>query len=391
MDGGRPRVLAVDDEPEVLEALRDNLRRHFDLATATSGQQAIDLAKHEEFAVIVSDMRMPGMDGATFLTNVREICPDATRVLLTGYADMDSALAAVNQGQIYRFLVKPCPKDDLIEALHAAVGQHRLVASERELLEQTLAGSIRVLTEILSLASPAAFGRATRAKDIVLELADGTSALGRWEAEMAAMLSQIACVTLPEETAERLYKGAKLRGEEQEMVGRLPAVTERLLRNIPRLETVRTILSNVGKPAGQERGIEGEAAPAVAFGSRALNIALDFDVLEAEGLPAPHAVETMRGRGSYDAVLLDALGKLRGGNADGLEMREVRLDEVEVGMTFAQDVRSMSGALLVPKGYVVTAGVQERLRNMRSGTAHEAVKVIVRRDPAVDRDGTDGA
>lgn len=376
-EAGRPRVLAVDDEPEVLEALRDNLRRHFDLTTVTSPAEALAHAANEQFAVVLSDMRMPGIDGAAFLTEVRKISPDSTRLLLTGHADLDSAMAAVNQGQIFRLLVKPCPRDDLLEALKAAAAQHQLITSERVLLEQTLTGSIQLLTEILSLASPASFGRAARAKEVVADLAERVGFSQRWPVEVAAMLSQIACVTLPEETAERLHTGAELSYEEKQMVSRLPGVTERLLRNIPRLETVRAILANRGKPAGQESGLGEDAAGAIAFGSRALNIALDFDILDAQGVSIPVALDTLRSRGTYDPHLLEAFATLRGAAIGNWDVREIALQDVEIGMTFAEDVRSRSGALLVPKGYQVTPSVHERLRNLHAGAAKEPVRVLV--------------
>ena len=166
-----PRVLCVDDEPEILEGLRDILRRRFTVVTATSGRDALALVEeHEPFVAIVSDLTMPGMDGAHLLEAVRRVSPDTVRLLLTGTADLGIAIDAVNRGQIFRFLVKPCPLDQLVAALDAAVDQHRLVTAERVLLEETLAGSVQALVDVLGLASPKAFGRASRLKAYVREL-----------------------------------------------------------------------------------------------------------------------------------------------------------------------------------------------------------------------------
>jgi DNA-binding NtrC family response regulator len=163
-----PRVLCVDDEPNVLEGLRRQLRRHFSVATANGGILALEVLEREgPFAVVVSDMRMPEMDGAAFLGRVREQAADTVRVLLTGQADLDATIAAVNEANIFRFLTKPCPTESLITALNAAVEQHRLIMAERVLLEQTLHGSVKALTDILGLANPTAFGRAARAKKYV--------------------------------------------------------------------------------------------------------------------------------------------------------------------------------------------------------------------------------
>src|SRR5437868_1164007 len=143
---GRPKILCVDDEPNILAGLALHLERRYEVATATSGAAGLEyLERDGSTAVVLSDMRMPEMDGAAFLSQVRQLRPDSVRLLLTGQTDIAAAIAAINQGQIFRFLSKPCPPDILMDAVKAAVEQHRLVTSERVLLEQTLRGSIKTL------------------------------------------------------------------------------------------------------------------------------------------------------------------------------------------------------------------------------------------------------
>src|SRR5205823_11426086 len=128
------------------------LRRRFDVASATSGADGLAALEKATgaVAVVISDMRMPAMNGAAFLAQVRQRWPDTVRMLLTGQSEIEAAIAAVNEGQIFRFLSKPCPADQLLAAVMAAVAQHDLITAERVLLEQTLHGSIKTLTEILS-------------------------------------------------------------------------------------------------------------------------------------------------------------------------------------------------------------------------------------------------
>ena len=153
---GRPKVLCVDDEPQVLEGLALHLRRSYDVVTATSGAAALDvLGKDGVTAVIISDMRMPAMDGAAFLSRARQLVPDATRILLTGQSSLAAAIGAVNDGHIFRFLTKPCAPPALMAAVGDGAEQHRLVRAEKVLLEQTLHGSIKAMTDILALANPA--------------------------------------------------------------------------------------------------------------------------------------------------------------------------------------------------------------------------------------------
>src|SRR5579875_3107344 len=240
----RPRLLCVDDEPAVLEALRDVLRRSFDVCLATSGEAALAILRDEPhaFAVVISDMRMPRMNGSEFLRQARAIAPDSVRLLLTGHADLEAAIKAVNGARLFRFLTKPCDTGELLRACAAAFGQYRLQVAERELLEQTVRGSVDALVDVLALANPAAFGRGTRVKRLAGSLAHAVGLANVWEVEVAAMLADIGAVTLPQGTAEKFYTGAMLPEPERLMVERVPAVSRQLLSRIPRLDGVLAIL-----------------------------------------------------------------------------------------------------------------------------------------------------
>jgi EAL domain-containing protein (putative c-di-GMP-specific phosphodiesterase class I)/FixJ family two-component response regulator len=140
-DRPRPRVLLVDDEPSILAGLRRQLRAEFETHTATSAASGLELiASDGPFDVVVSDMRMPGMDGAAFFARLRSIARDTARVLLTGQADVDTAMAAVNEGQVFRFLSKPCPAPVLRQCLREAAEHHDRSTAERELIDRSLAG-----------------------------------------------------------------------------------------------------------------------------------------------------------------------------------------------------------------------------------------------------------
>ena len=152
----RFRVLCVDDEPQVLEGLALQLRRRFEVLKATSGANALAMLQTSgEVAVIISDMRMPGMNGAAFLREACRIAPRASRILLTGQADLESAAAAVNEGQIFRFLSKPCPADYLLSTVMSGLNRYRMALAESLLADsQALAcGAVHsVLQNVLSAA-----------------------------------------------------------------------------------------------------------------------------------------------------------------------------------------------------------------------------------------------
>lgn len=363
----RAPILCVDDDENLLEGLKRVLHPHFSVTMAVNGEVGLQiLAQNGPFAVIVSDMRMPGMDGTEVLRRAKRIAPYTVSVLLTGQAELSDAVAAVNEGHLFRFMTKPCRPSTLIEGLTAAVEQYRLVISERILLERTLRGSIEALIEILSLSQPAAFGRAKRARNAILELAEKSGVGDRWVVEVAAMLSQIGCVTLPASTIAKIYDGDDLTEEERDMVARMPYAAAELLASIPRLEQVTEIVrlqqkQYDGGGAPRDR-VSGEEIP---WGARALKIFLDFDALESRGLTTPVALELMRARhGWYDPALLAMFASQLGGAPANLRCEELRLAHVKPGMVFLEDVRGPSGALLIARGQEVTPSLASRLSNL---------------------------
>jgi response regulator RpfG family c-di-GMP phosphodiesterase len=371
----RPRILCVDDEPHVLEGLRDMLRRSFDVRVATSGQTGLEQLREDPagFCVVISDMRMPLMSGADFLRQARMVAPDAVRMLLTGHADLEAAIRAVNGARLFRFLTKPCDSGELLRACAAALGQHRLQLAERMLLEQTLRGTMDALAEVLAITSPAAFGRGRRVKALASDLARAVHLPNAWEVEIAAMLAHIGAVTLPDATAEKLYAGLPLSDEEGRMVKRVPEVTKHLLSKIPRLEGVLEILDTYQGPQSDDAIRSGND---LTDGARILRIAADYDGLEAQGASAEVALGAMRTRGIYDRRLMYAFVGTIDVGVRASTVREVLLVDLKVGMGLADDVRASSGHLLVARGQRVTDQLLERLANLDTRMVKEPLRVF---------------
>ena len=371
----KPRILCVDDEPFVLEGLRDTLRRSFDVRTATSGAEGLALLKAEgdAIAIVISDMRMPVMQGDTFLREARTISPSTVRMLLTGQADLDAAISVVNQAQLFRFLTKPCEPDDLMRACAGALAQHRLITAERVLLQQTLRGCVDALAGILALTNPAAFGRGGRVKELVAQLAAAPLIDNLWEAEVAAMLAPIGAVTLPQAVAEKLYSGELLSEDESEMAERVPEVTHKLLAKIPRLEGVLEILDTYRQEIDAGDFAAVDAMPA---GARALRIASDYDELESHGSEPAVAVGTMSSRRIYDTPMLDALARAVGAGERAPVVAEIPLARLEVGMRLATDVRNVTGGLLVARGQDVTTHMIDRLTNLGADHVHQPITIF---------------
>jgi response regulator RpfG family c-di-GMP phosphodiesterase len=246
------------------------------------------------------------------------------------------------------------------------------------LLEKTLRGSIKALTEILSLTNPLAFGRAMRLKQHAAELVAGLGVPFSWQLEVAAMLSQIGCVTLPAATTEKLYYGRPLNSDEIELTQRLPALSLQLLESIPRLEAVRAILQaqnhNFDGSGSPHNAVQGESIP---LGARVLKLVIDYDTLEAAGTDPAVAIGTLQSRkGRYDPKLLDALARART-KAASQGLSELGLGAVRPGMFLTQDVMSTTGLLLVARGHEVTPGLLYRLRNLAPGSLREPLVVFV--------------
>jgi response regulator RpfG family c-di-GMP phosphodiesterase len=367
----------VDDEPRVLDGLKLHLRRHYLVQTATSGAEGLKIIDNspQPFAVVLSDMRMPEMNGAVFLREVRQRVPDTVRMLLTGQADFDAAIAAVNEGQLFRFLTKPCPPETLLAAFASAAAQYRLINAERVLLEQTLRGIIKTLTDILSLTNPVAFSRAGRIRRHAVDLAQQLGVPPDWQLEVAAMLSQLSCIILPQDTLDKLYQGEMLNDRDQRMVGRLPAVTEQLLGGIPRLETVLAMLQNQRKPYR----FDPQAIDPARLGGQILRLASDFDTLISQGYSIQAALDVLRSkREVYDEQIVAAFAAIRDPSAtQRMEVREISIMTLKPGMVLAEDVITVTGALLVARGQETTPSLVERLQNFQETLKSRTAKVLL--------------
>lgn len=362
-----------------MKGLALHLRKRFFVQMATSAEEVLPLlAQTPPAAVVIADMRMPGMNGAQLLAHSRKLYPQTTRMLLTSYADLDAAVSAINEGQVFRVIVKPCPPPELLKNVEAAVTLHDTLCGERTLLEQTIVGSIEALCEVLALTNPLAFGRTLRIKHLVSRMADGLGLAERWQVDVASMLSQLGSVTLPTETAEKLYYGVALTSAEEELLARSPEVTRHLIGHIPRLEPVHEILDTYRQPYRSAEGLTAAQAT-VRIGGQLLKAAVDFDAAETRGLSrAATLKELARQPEAYAPDALRLLGEIVASAPAADLVREVALSELQPGMELATDVKFATGALFVARGYQVTQSFLERVRNLRHGSIKEPLSVVIR-------------
>jgi response regulator RpfG family c-di-GMP phosphodiesterase len=366
MESAGRRVLFVDDDALLLAGLKRQHRGHFELVTLEDPRQALEkLDAGETFAVVVADLRMPGMDGLQLLTQVEQRAPDATRILLTGNADLITAQRAVNEGHVFRFLTKPCETDELRASLRAAIEFYDLKVAQRELLERTLRGAVQVLADVLGLVNPAAFGRASRVTRYVKAIVERLDLPDAWRYEIAAMLSQVGCVTVPPAVVEKLNSGQELDLTDRRILSDHPRLGQKLLAGIPRLEEVAEMICYQDaryRSPGSAGSSETPVGKDLPMGSRILKIALDLDELERRHGSRSGALEKLLARRDrYDPQIVDVLEDALGTGVE--DLAEIDVSRLTVDMIIAEDVRTANGLLLVSAGQHVNVGMIERLQN----------------------------
>jgi len=376
------RVLFVDDEPAVLDGYRRMLHRVFEVETAVGAELALSVIESRgPYAVVISDMRMPGMNGAEFLSHLRQSAPATVRMLLTGYSDMKAAMDAVNHGNIFRFLTKPCDKETLSSAVTAGIGQFQLVMAEKELLEKTVMGSIKVLTDVLSAVSPEAFGRSMRIARCVCHMAGKFALSSTWWYETAAMLSQLGCAMLDPELLQAAYVGAKLSPEDQARFDAHPVVASDLLAAIPRLEPIAWMVRQQFVKGMPEQTPESASIPAsdLLLGARMLKVAVAFDSFKLQGLSDEEALARLHDRRTeYGQEFVSALESMAS-TGPRMELRKVATGKLTPGMILQQEIRTNTGLLVVVKGQEVTQALLTKLDNFaHSGKIEREILAMVR-------------
>ncbi|MEA2104702.1 MAG: response regulator [Candidatus Cloacimonadota bacterium] len=365
----KEKILFVDDDSAIRAAYRHRLQKNFHIEFAVDGEDGLRLMKRKgPFAVIVTDMRMPKMNGIELLTEVRELFPDTVRMMLTGYADLQTALKSVNEGNIYQFLTKPCNIERLSRSLENGIGLYRHITAEKELIEKTLQGSVEMLTEMLSLLKPEVHSRASRIRDYVRDIVKTMKLEKQWQYELSALLSQIGCLTIPTGLLEKVYAGDDLTQDEKNMYKQHPIIAHNLLRYIPRLESVAEIIKLQNKtfslfPANTLN----ERLQEIELGAQILHVVIDFDTRIVRGsskLRAINAMEKMQG--AYNREILTVLDNL-GTHQLNRVVKKVSVSELRNSMIIKDDVYAKNNVLLVSSGRIVTDPILELLRSFSEG------------------------
>ena len=378
------QILFVDDDANILEAYKRKLQHVLHVHTAEGPHVGLrEIQEKGPFAVVVADMNMPLMNGVEFLKKVQEVNPDTVRIMLTGNSDIKTAMDAVNEGSVFRFLTKPCPSRLMGDSLAAAIRQYRLLTAERELLEGTLTGIAELLTEILSWTSPDAFGRTIQLRNSALSVARKLKIRDSWEIGLAATLSQLGILAVPSEVLSKASVGEELAPEEEKALEDVPSVTKELIERIPRLDQVAQIVlyqdkryDGGGYPQDE---VSGQDIP---LGSRILKAAKDLHERRSQGKPRWQCLKEMRTlEGAYDPEVLRVLAGDKEQSAASQEKRRtvsISFAELTAGLTLAAPVLTLSGRKLVAEETEVSGPLLVRLsKYVETRGIQEPVKVYV--------------
>lgn len=405
-------VLVVDDEPHVIGALRRSLRtRGWTVVSAPDGAAGLAVLRAQAVDAVVSDMRMPGMSGAQFLREARLLQPGAVRLLLTGHADVGSALQAVNEGEVLRYFTKPWDDEALLEAIATGLERERLRAERDRLLaltqaqNQALADLNHTLEERVAQRSAALALALADSQAARTQLAEGLDATMRMlstlvgaraglsrsraravaahvervgprlgltpaevqEAMQAALLVDLGQLLLPERLVNQ--PSGTLQGAERQQWLAHPQNAQALLIGIPALAGPATLLAQLHERhdgSGLPQGLAGEAIPMAA---RLLAAAADYEAMRCGAmvrgeLSQAEALELMRADAGhrYDPqVVLLFAESLVAPTPAPRRTRQLALDQLQPGMELADDLQVREGFVLLPAGRVLDAVLVAKL------------------------------
>lgn len=405
-------ILLVDDEENILNSIYRLLRRErkYEVLMANSGAAGLEIIKQRApISLIISDQRMPVMEGVEFLAKAKVLSPDTTRVMLTGYADINAVTAAVNQGAIYRYITKPWEDETLLSVIRQGIEQYELIIERKELLDLTrkqneelaefnrnlehkveertrevqelykklktnFYETIRVFVSLVEHYDSHLGGHIKRVATVAEEFAKelGLSEKEIEEIEVAALLHDIGLVGIPKVILAK--EAQDLSFNELNLLKQHPAFGQSLIHSIESLRQVGVIIKSHHERhdgSGYPDGLKGEEIP---YASRVLAICDTYDDNlvkrgKDKGSEGGAIYQIKSGRGIlFEPEMANAFLKfvVNRKQESGVVEKEITLSQLQEGMVISRDISTGSGRLLVPKGAVLSNAIIDRLRNFHT-------------------------
>lgn len=342
------RLLFVDDERSLLNGIERRLGFDHDLDTAESGPEALNVIRENgPYAVVFTDMRMPHMDGLEFVEQARRIAPDSVFVMLTGNNDQETAVNAINKGRVFRFLNKPCDADELKAAIEDCVRQYELVRHEKELLQKTFVGAVRVLTDVVDAIQPELAGRGESIENRIDMLRDAAGIDDRWEFKLAGRLSVLGLALLPEADRLRFERSEPNANLAEKIRARTASTTSRLLRAIPRLEAVARICEQSKSTNGDLHRLHPKSTDDVAeTGALLLRAAILWNDFARRGMSSEAAANEIK-------ALMPGLPQVMCRQISSAPEDETNVETVIVGVEALEEGMVVGGDITTDEGHVL--------------------------------------
>ena len=389
-DGGwiKPTLLCVDDDPAMLAHHARTLRKLFYVHTALSGLEGLAaIEQGGRYPAVLVDMNMPGMDGIEFLARAARISPDSAFVMLTGNVDQQTAVRAVNEGHVFRFLNKPCAVDAVLEALAAGVERSQQLQEQRLLEEKFLDGGIRLLTQVLHAADPHAAQRSENLMAYVrsyYEALDTGCGLPR-DVELAVSFCSVGFTAIPTAVLHRARAGGELTPAEERMLASASELGGRILGFIPKMESAGRIVRYQDKGfAGTGHPQDGVTGDDLPFGARLLHVMIDLLRLEASGATRGDALQQMSAlSGEYDPEILKVC-RTRWRPVSSKKLVRVRTSipvaDLCISDVLGKALHSVSNIFFAPEGTVISKPLMRKIREWeRMGMLAPQVVVFMTR------------
>ncbi len=408
-----PKILCLDDEPEILNSLKRVFRKEFDVHTFEKGADALVALSEHVFPVVISDMKMPEMDGVEFLSKAKDIQPDSSRILLTGYSELDSIAGAVNNGEIFAFISKPWDNNEIKLLVENALAKYQLLQNNRKLseeldssheklqamnqqLEKTVATRTKMLKQKALLLKKATqkqrrfFKQILDLIGVIIEDRAGHEnghskrvaahskvlaehmGLSRSEAincYVTGLMHEVGKVAISDKLLATIeYE----RSVEQNLAFRQHAIEGALI--MERLPSFKAVALNIRHQyenydgSGFPDNLKGEEIP---FGARLLKVVSDYDYLllghkHQHRLPPERAGAVLKEQSGkeYDRKIVDAYLKLIEKLPELEELESdycIATNKLKPGMMVAEDVVAKGGGVMLTKDTIITESAIEKL------------------------------
>ncbi len=414
-------LLFVDDEQNILRALKRLFRPlRYRIFTALGGGLGLEVFEKEQIDLVISDMRMPEMDGAAFLKQVAAHWPDTVRILLTGYADMESTIRAVNEGHIYRYINKPWEEHDLILTVKQALERKNLEQEKQALKElnanlekkvevrteevrQTMGflelahdalkkqfiTSVKVFANLIDIREGNLAGHSKRVSDLAKKLAIRLkfSEKDLDDVYFAALLHDIGKIALPDHLLTKPYHA--LSQEDRVLVEKHSLIGQGALMALEQLQDAATLIRSHHEHfdgGGYPEGLKYKEIP---LGARILAVVNDYDALQigtlmTRKLPEREARNFLLEESGkrYDPAVINAFMLLLDEGNQILETsgRDLKLksSSLKNGMVLARDFFT-NGVLVLAEGHVLTPGIIKKIYNFEVALQHD-IELYIRRE-----------